>query len=131
MHEKRSSNVEIRRFTTYICDEEAVLLKRETLLVVSDPPLAVQLHIRCLKLVRSNDLHICWLVKLTSIPGFTSTIAPGISKESRAINRENAAEQGDHGLASDSEEEGFEGQGEGEGDAAADFVVQAMEVLLI
>ena len=59
MHEKRSSNVEIRWFTTYICDEEAVLLKRETLLVISDPPLAVQLHIHCLKLVRSNDLHIC------------------------------------------------------------------------
>ena len=44
-------NVEIRWFATYICDEEAVLLKRETALVVLDPPLAVQLRIRHLKLV--------------------------------------------------------------------------------
>lgn len=62
---------------------------------------------------------------------FTGTIAPGISKESRLINREHAAEQEDCGMASDGKEEGFEGEGEGEGDAAADLVVQAMEVLLI
>jgi uncharacterized protein Smg (DUF494 family) len=51
-------NMEVRRFATYIRDEEAVLLERETVLVISDPLLAVQLHIRRLKLVRSNDLHI-------------------------------------------------------------------------
>lgn len=124
-------NVEIRRFATYIRDEEAVLLERETALVVPDPPLAVQLRIRRLKIVRSNDLHIRRLVKLTSNPGFTGTIAPGISKESGVVNREHAAEQGDRGTAPDGEEEGFEGEGEGEGDAAADLVVQAMEVLLI
>jgi len=115
-------NMEIQRFATYIRDEEAVFLKRETTLVILDPPLAVQLHIRCLKLVQSNDLHIRRLVKLTSNPGFTSTIAPGISKESRVINGEHTAEQGDHGLASDGEDKGFEGEGEGEGDAAADLV---------
>ena len=39
--------------------------------------LSRQLSLRCLKLIRSNDLHIHRLEKLAIFPGFSGTIAPG------------------------------------------------------
>ena len=80
-------NVEIPHLTTYIRDEEAFLLQQEELLLASNAPLSRQLHLRCLKLIRSNNLHIRWLKKLTSLSGFLGTIEPGISVEAAAHNQ--------------------------------------------
>jgi hypothetical protein len=70
-------NVEIPRLTTYIRDEEAFLLQHEQSLQESNLPLSRQLSLRRLRLIRSNDLHIHWLEKLATFPGFSGTIAPG------------------------------------------------------
>ena len=80
-------NVEIPHLTTYIRDEEAFLLQQEELLLASNAPLSRQLCLRCLKLIRSNDLHIRWLKKLTSLSSFLGTIEPGISVEAAAHNQ--------------------------------------------
>ena len=78
-------NIEIPRLTTYIRDEEMFLLQCEQSLLESDPPLSQQLHLRCLKIIRSNDLHIHRLEKLTTLPGFCGTIAPRTALDNPAI----------------------------------------------
>lgn len=80
-------NVEIPRLTTYIRDEEAFLIQQEELLSQSDLPLSCQLHMCCLKLIWSNDLHIHQFNKLASLPGFSGTIELGISLEAAAHQR--------------------------------------------
>jgi hypothetical protein len=84
-------NVEIPRLTTYIRDEEAFLLQQEELLLASNLPLSRQLRLQRLKLIRSNDLHIRRLNKLASLPGFSGSIAPGITVEMALHHTENNA----------------------------------------
>ena len=79
-------NIEIPRLTTYICDEEMFLLQCEqSFLLESDPLLSQQLCLHRLKIICSNDLHICRLEKLTTLPGFCGTIAPRMALDNPTI----------------------------------------------
>jgi hypothetical protein len=105
-------NVEIPRLTTCIRDEEAFLLQQEDLLSDTDPPLACQLRLRRLKLIRSNDLHIHRLNKLASLPGFSGSINPGTSVNATALdctdnntNDRDAAQEPSAGEEEEEEEE--------------------------
>ena len=109
-------NVEIPRLTTYIRDEEEFLLQQEELLLVTDPPLSRQLHLCRFKLIRSNDLHIRRLTKLTSLPGFRGKIEPGTSVEAALHHGENDAhnrEAAQEHAGGDEEEEGEADEQEG------------------
>ncbi|KAF8156907.1 hypothetical protein B0H34DRAFT_783174 [Crassisporium funariophilum] len=70
---------------------EAFLLQQEELMSADDHPLSCQLRLHCLKLIQSNNLHIHQLTKLALLPGFSGTIAPGISVEAALYCTEEAA----------------------------------------
>ena len=109
-------NVEIPRLTMYIHDEEEFLLRQEELLLVTDPLLSHQFRLRRFKLIRSNDLHIRRLTKLTSLPGFRGKIVPGTSVEAALHHRENDAhnrEAAQEYAGGDEEEEGDVDEQEG------------------
>ncbi|KAF9030501.1 hypothetical protein BJ165DRAFT_1417723 [Panaeolus papilionaceus] len=74
-------NIEIRRLTTYIRDEEAFLATKAASLRASHPTVAHQIDLRLATLRRMNDIHIERLSKLLKLPGFTGTLDEGISIE--------------------------------------------------
>lgn len=74
-------NIEIRRFITYMQDEEVYLKKKEDLLLEADGALAHQISCLRERLQRCNEQHRHKLHRLASLPGFTGTLQPGISKE--------------------------------------------------
>ena len=76
-------NVEIPRLTTFIRDEETFLLQQEGKLQEADSPLSHQVRLRRLQFIRSNDLHVSRLCKLSRMQGFSGNITPGTSVESR------------------------------------------------
>ncbi|KAJ7094757.1 hypothetical protein B0H15DRAFT_921729 [Mycena belliarum] len=73
-------NIEIRRFVTYMVDEEAFLLHHEERLVAeSKPGLAHQVGRHRMECARFNVLHMVSLGKLSTEKGFTGSISPGVS----------------------------------------------------
>ncbi|KAK0447956.1 hypothetical protein EV421DRAFT_1889433 [Armillaria borealis] len=71
-------NVEIRRLTTYIQDEDRFLCKKIEEYSTTDPRTAFQIDKHRRSHARFNDRHIRHLVHLASEPGFTGTITPGV-----------------------------------------------------
>jgi hypothetical protein len=74
-------NIEIRRVITYMRDEDAFLLKKECDLRDVDPILANQVALRREDRGRFNELHLKWFRKLSTHPGFTGSIIPGVSRD--------------------------------------------------
>ena len=64
-------NVEIPRLTTFMQDEEAYLLAKETELAATDPVLAHQVHIYRMQHGRFIGHHTAILNQLAALPGFT------------------------------------------------------------
>ncbi|KAK7046968.1 hypothetical protein R3P38DRAFT_2507024 [Favolaschia claudopus] len=73
-------NVEIRRFVTYMVDEEA-FLTREAAALRADgkEALAHQVDLMRMERGRFTALHMERLTKLSKEPGFTGSISPGVS----------------------------------------------------
>jgi hypothetical protein len=73
-------NLEICRLVTYMVDEEAFLSREEERLrAVGKEGLAVQVGLLYMEQGRFTDLHMSRLVKLSTVPGFTGSILPGVS----------------------------------------------------
>ncbi|KAJ7736987.1 hypothetical protein DFH07DRAFT_870634 [Mycena maculata] len=73
-------NVEIRRFVTYIVDEEEFLAREEgRLRTEGSEGIANQVHLLRMERGRFTSLHMKRLVKLSRLPGFTGSIVPGVS----------------------------------------------------
>ncbi|KAJ7924518.1 hypothetical protein B0H13DRAFT_2266662 [Mycena leptocephala] len=73
-------NVEIRRFVTYMRDEEAFLIRDEGRLGEEGRPgIAHQVRLVRMERARFTDLHNARLLKLSKVPAFTGDILPGIS----------------------------------------------------
>jgi hypothetical protein len=74
-------NIEIPRVITYMRDEEVFLLKMECDLRDVDPLLANQVALRREDRGRFNKLHLQRFGKLSTIPGFTGSTLPGVSRD--------------------------------------------------
>jgi hypothetical protein len=74
-------NIEIPRVITYMRDEEAFLLMKECDLREVDPLLANQITRLREDRGRFNSLHLQRFRKLSSLPGFTGSILPGVSRD--------------------------------------------------
>ncbi|KAJ7711407.1 hypothetical protein DFH07DRAFT_1021509 [Mycena maculata] len=73
-------NVEIRRFVTYMVDEEAFLIREEgRLLEEGMAELASQVRRARMERARFTTVHMTRLVKLSKVPGFTGNILAGTS----------------------------------------------------
>jgi hypothetical protein len=66
-------NIEIRRFATYMRDEDAYLRLKESSIVVSNPALANQIAIHRMERGRFNVHHTDILRKIYLLKGFTGT----------------------------------------------------------
>jgi hypothetical protein len=122
-------NVEIPRLTTFIRDEEAFLLEKEEVLLKTNPPLACQLQLQRLRLVRLNDQHYHHLSKLATLPGFTGNLAPGTSI--KAFRTEGSAMEIDRGTREATLEEleqNNEAEEEEEDQEVGDAVFNVIEV---
>lgn len=125
-------NVEIRRFATYIHDEEAFLLEQETVLSEKQPLLAGQLRMRRLRLTRSNDQHIKRLCKLTSLQGFTGSIIPGTSIEAARAGKASPTDApGTRGVARTQLEAEEDEEDENAGQEAGDAACKVIELACI
>ncbi|KAF9036399.1 hypothetical protein BJ165DRAFT_1417245 [Panaeolus papilionaceus] len=78
-------NIEIRRLTTYIRDEEAFLAHHVDTLSETQPLLAHQIHLRLISLKLKNDIHIMRMKGLLKLPGFSGTLDEGVSIEASQI----------------------------------------------
>ncbi|KAF9041243.1 hypothetical protein BJ165DRAFT_1416052 [Panaeolus papilionaceus] len=78
-------NIEIRRLTTYIRDEEAFLAHHVDTLSETQPLLAHQIHLRLISLKLKNDVHITRMKGLLKLPGFSGTLDEGVSIEGSQI----------------------------------------------
>ncbi|KAF8158816.1 hypothetical protein K438DRAFT_1910014 [Mycena galopus ATCC 62051] len=77
-------NVEIRRFITYIVDEEAFLTREEnTLREEGEAGLAHQVRLLRMERARFTAIHMARLTKLSRVAGFTGSLSPG-----RSVSRE-------------------------------------------
>ncbi|KAG6839192.1 hypothetical protein C0991_005009 [Blastosporella zonata] len=82
-HEEiRRLNIEIRRFVTYMQDEEAFLKTREDALLESDPNIAHQIWLQRQRLQQVNAQHRRRLFKLAKLNGFAGSLVPGTCVES-------------------------------------------------
>ncbi|KAG1889612.1 uncharacterized protein F5891DRAFT_1131821 [Suillus fuscotomentosus] len=72
-------NVEVRRLVTYIQDKEKYLRACEGQLKAVSPTLAHQVAIHRNVRGRFNSRHLKWVHEISTLPGFTRTISPGIS----------------------------------------------------
>jgi hypothetical protein len=72
-------NVEIRRFITYIRDEDLFLRTKEAEIQVFDEVLAHQIYLYRMARGRFSVSHMCRLREISRLPGFTGTLEPGIS----------------------------------------------------
>jgi hypothetical protein len=71
-------NVEIRRFLTYICDEESELRQKEQELASSSPALSFQITRYRQDRERFNKQHIQRIAKLAHLPGFSGELSTGV-----------------------------------------------------
>jgi hypothetical protein len=72
-------NVEIRRFVTYLQDEDRYLRGCEELLHASNPAVAHQVKLLRNVRARFNAEHVAKLDEFSRLPGFSGTLAPGLS----------------------------------------------------
>ncbi|KAI5999610.1 hypothetical protein EDD15DRAFT_2193652 [Pisolithus albus] len=72
-------NVEIRRVVTYLVDEDRYLRACEGLYEDTNPMLAYQISRYRTIRSRFTPLHLRSLEKISRLPGFSGTLAPGIS----------------------------------------------------
>ncbi|KAJ7260849.1 hypothetical protein B0H12DRAFT_1013808 [Mycena haematopus] len=73
-------NVEIRRFVTYMCDEEDFLVREEGCLrEEGNEGLAHQVGLLRMERARFTAIHMARLTALSKVPGFTGSISPGVS----------------------------------------------------
>ncbi|KAJ7868478.1 hypothetical protein B0H13DRAFT_2351364 [Mycena leptocephala] len=73
-------NVEIRRFVTYMQDEDAFLTREEQCLrEEGNEEIAHQVGLVRMERARFTDIHMSRLVKLSKEPGFTGDIVPATS----------------------------------------------------
>jgi len=72
-------NVEIRRFVTYLQDEDRYLRACEEKLLTSHPTLAYQIQVLRNVRGRFNSSHLERLVAITRLQGFSGTLEPGKS----------------------------------------------------
>jgi hypothetical protein len=70
-------NVEIRRFTTFIRDQDNYLRTAESLLQSSNPILAYHVSEYRLHRTRFDSVHLTRLSKLSRLTGFTGSLLPG------------------------------------------------------
>ena len=75
-------NIEIPHVITYIQDEDMFFQLKEDKIRQVNPGLARQVGKYRMEKARFNDQHMCRFWKLSLLPGFTSSIKPGISIES-------------------------------------------------
>lgn len=106
-------NIEIRRFVTYLQDEKAFLLKRESEIMVNDPVLAFFVRRYRLRRGRFDEMHKKRFVEMKKKlgPRFTGTLTPGIRKttDARAQATGTGAVQEDARELSDREAEDVDG----------------------
>ncbi|KAF7373332.1 hypothetical protein MSAN_00542800 [Mycena sanguinolenta] len=77
-------NIEIRRFVTYIGDEEAFLAREESALrEEGEAGLAHQVRLLRMERARFTAVHMTRLTKLSKAAGFTGSLSPG-----RSLSRE-------------------------------------------
>jgi hypothetical protein len=81
-------NVEIRRFLTYICDEESELRQKESMLSSSSPALALQVSRYRQDRERFTKQHIQQIVKLARLPGFNGDLSTGIAVNGWGVREE-------------------------------------------
>jgi len=74
-------NLEVRRITTHIRDEDKYLREKENSLVAINPRLAHQIAVHRMVRGRFNSLHIRRLRQIASLPGFTGTASAGAAFE--------------------------------------------------
>ncbi|KAJ7717541.1 hypothetical protein B0H16DRAFT_1666773 [Mycena metata] len=127
-------NLEIRRFVTYMRDEEAFLLHHERRLRNDgDEALAHQVWLQRRERARFNPVHMDRLVKLSKEPGFTASLLPGISinKEREVPAREDDnVEMLDATPTAPPRDEGDGEDVDGGGDIDVDAVADALEHFL-
>ena len=73
-------NVEIPHLMTFMWDEEAYLIEKETELASTDPILAHQVHIFCTQHGHFTLHHTAILNQLTALPGFNGGSFFGVRK---------------------------------------------------
>jgi hypothetical protein len=78
-------NIEIPRVITYIRDEAIFLQLKEVELRETNPGITYQVYKHQWERARFNDQHMHQFRKLASLPGFTGSIKPGVSIESRGV----------------------------------------------
>ncbi|KAF8158738.1 hypothetical protein K438DRAFT_1909998 [Mycena galopus ATCC 62051] len=118
-------NVEIRRFVTYMGDEEAFLVREEgRLREEGKKGLAHQVGLVRMERSRFTALHMSRLVKLSKEPGFTGDILPGVS-----ISRERHTPVA--GEIEDEEDADSDGDGVGDDDEDETLATAFLNVLRI
>ncbi|KAG6835989.1 hypothetical protein H0H93_012471 [Arthromyces matolae] len=75
-------NIELRRFITYMKDEEEFLKTRQDAILESDPRIAHQIWLQRRRLLLVNEQHRRRIFKLGKLNGFTGCLIPGTSIES-------------------------------------------------
>ncbi|KAG6818274.1 hypothetical protein H0H93_006352 [Arthromyces matolae] len=70
-------NIELRRFITYMKDEEAFLKTRQDAILESDPRIAHQIWMQRRRLLLVNEQHRRRISKLGKLNGFTGCLIPG------------------------------------------------------
>ncbi|KAG6874615.1 hypothetical protein C0992_007271 [Termitomyces sp. T32_za158] len=78
-------NIEIRRFVTYMQDEEAYLKEKEDAVMAVDSALAHQITLKREHLQHCNALHRRKLNRLMALQGFTGILQPGVSTTSHDV----------------------------------------------
>jgi hypothetical protein len=141
-------NVEVHCVVTYIQDKDAFFCLREAEVRQVNPGLVHQVKIHQRERGCFNKQHMCCFRKLASLPGFTSSIKPGISVGSGGgvdntmdvdvLPNDDQQQGGDNidngGDGADSGGEGDNGGGEGdkdEEDDQEDEDIQAMITTLM
>jgi hypothetical protein len=71
-------NVEIRRFLTFMHDEDAYLLSKELSVRLTDPSLAYQILVQSRNLNRFTPCHVKNLNKTQQLQGFSGNLSCGV-----------------------------------------------------
>lgn len=71
-------NIEIRRFLTFMRDEDTFLSAKEKEVGLTDPALAYQIHMECNDINRFTPRHMKNLNNILQLPGFTGNMSFGI-----------------------------------------------------
>jgi hypothetical protein len=70
-------NIEIRRFVTFLRDEDRFLQEKEKDVEVSDPALAYQVHVYRMERGRFTAVHLRRLDQISRLSGFSGSLQPG------------------------------------------------------